>query len=204
MSAAGSDIAHPDVDREYGVGWNESRDPPLSIGQVWTDPDLAMSPGPHPEERFLDSGDRFPLPEHGLVIDEDATSLQSERFFREALPRLSLVEGHLVASVEEDPHVVGDAVASLRRSPGALVILDHLQTSRQPPSHLALPLPFTERSGQLPQEQAQEHGRHAETERDDAEGATAQHCGGSLDNGSISDHAKSWWWKHPGGLHLVS
>jgi hypothetical protein len=70
---AASDIAHPDLDGEYSVGWNQ----PTRL---------------HPEESSLDARNPFTLPEHCLVVDEDATALQPEGVLGKTRLRLSFVE----------------------------------------------------------------------------------------------------------------
>jgi hypothetical protein len=102
---AASDIAHPDLDGEYSVGWNQ----PTRL---------------HPEESSLDARNPFTLPEHCLVVDEDATALQPEGVLGKTRLRLSFVERHFVASIEEDSNVVRYAVASFGQFAEALVIRD--------------------------------------------------------------------------------
>src|SRR5262245_49164410 len=89
--AASSDLAHPDLDGEHSVRRDQPRNPPLAISKVRAYSHCPMLPRLHPDERFLDARNRFPLPEHGVVVDENTTALAPEQVQWQAPVRLSFV-----------------------------------------------------------------------------------------------------------------
>jgi hypothetical protein len=68
------------------------------------------------------------------MVNEDVPPLMPDGVLGKPRLRLSFVEGHFVASVEEDSDVVRYVITPLCDSAGAFVILDHLKARRKPPN----------------------------------------------------------------------
>ena len=90
-----NDRPQPELDGEHRIGWNQTWNAFLSVGEMRTDADFQIAARLHPYEGMLNAGDGLAPAKYDAVIDERSSVYDPDHRRREMLG-LPLVQRNLL------------------------------------------------------------------------------------------------------------